>query len=180
MSSPAGGAWPREEMSSMENSWLGVSYVHFVSSLLLHIGLVFIIIYAFLDDFRNFPTKSTALVFNSYEAENLLFRILFVSRLSGMQKFDKNLHDQFFTRRKVMSERNKREGLVQTSTGGATQLPSHATYTHSHLGHRFGPSFIPYALFRQKTTTIFFPRFIEAATEAKVLSYSRRGHILLT
>jgi hypothetical protein len=72
--------------------------------------LSYIVIYAFLDDFWDFPTKSPSLVFNSWEEENLRFHILFVSRLSGSQKFKEKLHDQFFTRRKAVSERNKQEG----------------------------------------------------------------------
>jgi hypothetical protein len=71
------------------------------------------------------------LVFNSWEVDNLLFRFLFVLGLSGLQKFEKKLPDHFFTRRKSVSEWNKREGpQVQTSSGGAPQLPGRATYIH--------------------------------------------------
>jgi hypothetical protein len=50
-------------------------------------------IYAFLDDFWDFTTKSPSLVFNSCEAENLLFHILFVSGLSGLQKLEGKIPD---------------------------------------------------------------------------------------
>ena len=54
-----------------------------------------------------------------------------------------------------------------------------ATLSILALGHRLGLSFIWEAAYREKWHVIFFPRFIEAVAEAKVLSYSGRGQILL-
>ena len=42
--------------------------------------------YAFLDDFGDFSTKPLSCVFNIWEAENLLFRILMFQGPSGAQK----------------------------------------------------------------------------------------------
>ena len=48
------------------------TYMHHIGSYLPH----YIIILAYLDDLRDFPTKSLSLVFNFWEAENLFFHIL--------------------------------------------------------------------------------------------------------
>ena len=68
---------------------------------------------------------------------------------------------------------------VRTDLGGGPYMFGRATLARLSLGHRLGPPFIPEPSFRPKTYAIFFPRFIEAAAEAKVLSYSGRGQILL-
>ena len=49
--------------------------MHHIGSYLPH----YIIILAYLDDLRDFPTKSLSLVFNFREAENLLFHVFIVS-----------------------------------------------------------------------------------------------------
>jgi len=51
------------------------TYMHHIGSYLPH----YIFILAYLDDLRDFPTKSLSLVFNFREAENLLFHVFIVS-----------------------------------------------------------------------------------------------------
>lgn len=152
------------------SSW----YVHFASSLLLHIELVFIVIYAI-------STKFPSLVFNSWKAENLLFRILFVSGLSGLLKIEGKKYLISFSHREGSwaKKARKESDEGRTAPGGAPKHVGRDIQVRSHLGHRLGPPFIPEAPFHLKTEAIFFSRFIEAAAEAKVLSYSGKGQILL-
>ena len=65
------------------------------------------------------------------------------------------------------------------STGGAPYQAGRATHATEAHEHRIGLSFLQTTPSRPKSYAIFFPRFTEAAAEAKVLSYSGRGQILL-
>ena len=102
------------------------------------------IIHAFLDDFRDFSTKSPSLVFNSWEAENLIFRILFVSGLSGSLKIKAKIPDQFFTWRSTLSQRSTRgggglQGSKETRWRALPQVPLYkdASVSPKNLSHIF-------------------------------------------
>ena len=60
------------------------------------------IIYALLDDLWDFPTKSLVLVFNFWEAENLLFRMLMFFGPSGPQLIREKIPRKFFIRMKTV------------------------------------------------------------------------------
>jgi hypothetical protein len=68
------------------------------------------VIYAFLDDFWDFHTKSPLFVFNFWEAENLLFHILMFQGPFGTQKGRRFLQCQYFCTRSIWSTRNTRGG----------------------------------------------------------------------
>jgi hypothetical protein len=68
----------------------------------------FIIIYALVVDLWDFPTKSPLLGFNSWEVENLIFSILFISGLSRSLKIEEKIPHQFLTRWRTVSERSTR------------------------------------------------------------------------
>ncbi len=134
------------------------------------------IIYAFLVDFWDFPMKPPSSVFNSWEAENLLFHFLLFQGPTGHLKIKAKIPDQFFTRRSTVGERITREG---------PQGPKGTRWCALHVWARHPGSFGPRASPRvplltrasvlPKNLSHIFPRFIEAAAEAKVLSYSGRG-----
>ena len=73
-------------------------------------------------------------------------------------------------------KRNHEEGKAR---GGAPHPPGRTTWSIGPTRGRLVPSFILTAAYHEKTYAIIFPEFIEAAAEAKVLSYSGRGQILL-
>ena len=77
--------------------------MHFVSSYLHHIDLVSIVIHIVfyficikIDDLWDFLIKSFVLVFNSWEAQNLLFLVFVFSGPSRTQKGLEFLPCQFF------------------------------------------------------------------------------------
>lgn len=113
------------------------------------------IIYAFLVDFRDFPTKSPSLVFNSWEAENLLFRLLLFQEPSRHLKIEEKLPDQFFTRRKTMRER---------STRGRPRGPNDPRWRALHVWARHLGSFEPRTLSRA-------PFYTRASVSPKNLSH---------
>ena len=61
-----------------------------------------------LDDFGDFHTKSLFLVFNFWEAENLLFLVFNVSGATGPQIIKGKILRQFFIGRKAKGRRPKR------------------------------------------------------------------------
>ena len=63
------------------------------------------IIYAFLDDLWDFPTKSLVLVFNFWEAENLLFRILMFQGPSGPQLIRGKIPRKFLWKIRSLGQR---------------------------------------------------------------------------
>ena len=130
--------------------------------------------------FEDFPTKYSLLVFNFWEGENLLFRILLFQGPSGTQLIRGKIPRRYF-----MGRRGYSFGITQKEPQRAKEARwrahplGRATQCLQALGHRLGPTIIWEAPYRAKTYAIFFPRFIKAAAEAKVLSYSGRGQILL-
>ena len=61
-----------------------------------------------LDDLWDFHTKSLFLVFNFWEAENLLFLVFNVSGATGTHIIKGKLHCWFFVERKAEGRRPKR------------------------------------------------------------------------
>jgi len=61
-----------------------------------------------LDDLGDFPTKSLFLVFNFWEAENLLFGVFIVSGATKAQLIKGKLHSWFFFGRTPEGRRSKR------------------------------------------------------------------------
>ena len=130
--------------------------------------------------FGDFPTKSSSLVFNFWEAENLLFHILVFQGPSGAQLIRGKIPRRYFHETKRYSFGiTQREPRGQKWTRWRAHPLGRATQAIFGLEHRLGPTFIWEAPYREKTYAIFFPRFIEVAAEAKVLSYSGTGQILL-
>ena len=101
----------------------------------------YIIIYAFLVDFWDFPTKSPSLVFNSWEAENLLFRFLLFQGPSGHLKIEGKIPAQFSTRRSTMGQRITRE-----EPRGGKETRWRALHVWAHHLVPFGPSGSPRVL----------------------------------
>ena len=61
-----------------------------------------------LDDLCDLHTKYLFLVFNFWEAENLLFLVFNVSGATGTQIIKAKLHGRFFVERKAEGRRQKR------------------------------------------------------------------------
>ena len=80
-----------------------------------------------------------------------------------------------------MGQRSMREEARGAQEGGprAQQGGGRVDHALGALERRLVLSFLQSPPSRQKINAIFFPRFTEAAAEAKVLSYSGRGQILL-
>lgn len=102
----------------------------------------YIVIYAFLVDFRDFPTKSPSLVFNSCEAENLLFCFLLFQGPSGHLKIEEKIPDQFFTRRSTVGQKITREEPRGGKEARWRALPSWAC--HPCPFHPRASSWVPF------------------------------------
>jgi hypothetical protein len=118
------------------------------------------IIYAFLDDFQDFPTKSPPpSIFNFRETENLLFFLFWSFR----DLLDLNLIGDFYSVN-ILSREASREVVAreesheaQTSTCGTAHQAGRATRAHLALGGRLTSVFLWTPLFWQKRDTLFFP-----------------------
>jgi hypothetical protein len=108
-----------------------------------YICLVFIdiyhhtIIYVFLVDFWDFPTKSLSLVFKFWEAENLIFRILLFQGPYEHLKIEGKIHDQFFIWRSTEGQR-----IMRGDPRGGKEARWCPTYALFALERRLGPPFI--------------------------------------
>lgn len=71
-----------------------------------------------LDDLWDFHIKSLFLVFNFWEAENLLFLVFNVSGATGNQMEKGKLHSWFFIGRMTEERRSKREEPRGPKEGG--------------------------------------------------------------
>ena len=136
-----------------------------------------IIIYAFLDDFGDFPTKSLLLVFNFREAENLFFRILMFQGPYGTQKGRGFFWCQYFHVRSIWSTRITR-GVPQglNEAWWRDLPPDRATRARSLIEHRLSSILLWLAPYRGKTYAIIFLYFSEA--EAEIFFHLGRGQIL--
>ena len=133
-----------------------------------------------LDDLWDFHTKFLFLVFNFWEAENLLFLVFSVSGATGTQMEKGKLPSWFFIGRTEVGRRSK---------GGEPRGPKEGGPRGQILWPRGAHQMEPRALSRSglfntsssrpKRDGLIFPSPSEAAAAAKLLIPSEGGQILL-
>ena len=131
--------------------------------------------------FGDFPTKSSLSVFNFWEAENFFFLVLLFQGPYGAQLIRGKITGQYFQKTNKMSWSGPPGGQQAAQEPGWRAHPPTARHQVS-WGPRASSGVHLYmggSVSRKNLRHIFFPRFLEAAVEAKVLSYSGRGQILL-
>ena len=113
--------------------------------------------FAFLVDFRDFPTKSPSLVFNFWEEKILLFRFFIVSGTFWTHKNQRKKYLISFSPGEAPWAKESCEGSHegQKRTGGASPLPRHTTYARFALEHCLGPTLYRCLRFSQKPKPYF-------------------------
>ena len=118
-----------------------------------------------LDDLGDFPTKSLFLVFNFWEAENLLFRVFIVSGASGEHQREE--------------EASKEGHEAQNRWAHAARFPDRVGPTKRSLGHFLAWGFLTRSPSRPKSNALIFMRLSDVAAAAKLLIPSEGDQILL-
>jgi hypothetical protein len=134
-----------------------------------------------LDDLWDFHTKSLFLVFNFWEAENLLFLVFNVSGATGTQMEKGKLHSWFFIGRTAVGRRSK-GGEPRGPKGGgghAARCFGRVGPTIWSLGHFLAWGFLTRSPSRPKSNALIFTRLSEVAAAAKLLIPSEGDQILL-